>query len=124
MCHAEHVLRQGSLPRGAHNLNETQNIHTGHKHREQGISEGHRWSGEPRAGAYSVFKRCPSGRLCGGKGGEQDAVQDGLAESRGIQEGLAGERTPEGCGPRHRVGGKSLSIVMDEERPNEAKTGE
>lgn len=36
---------RGPCPGGAHNLNETQNVHTGHKHGERGIVEGHRWSG-------------------------------------------------------------------------------
>lgn len=116
MCHTEHVFRQGSLPGGAHNLNETQHIHAGHKHRVGGIFEGHRWSGEPRAGAYSVFKHCPSGCLCGGGRGEQDIAQDGLRGSSVVQEGLAGGREPQravvsGTGRA----GKFLSVVLDEE---------
>lgn len=96
---------RGPCPGGAHNLNETQNVHTGHKHGERGIVEGHRWSGEPRAGADGMFKHRPSGCLCWGRGGEQGAVQDGLTESRGIQEGFA-----EGCGPRHWEGEANLSV--------------
>lgn len=125
MCHTERVFRQASLPRGAHNLNETQHIRTGHKHKEGGIFKGHRWSGEPRARAYSVFKHCPSGRLGGGGRGEQDIAQNGLPESSGIREGLAGGREPQravvsGTGRE----GEFLSVVLDEERPNEVKAEE
>lgn len=79
------VPAQGGSQSKRHNI-YTQDTNTGGGH-----FKGHRWSRELRAGAYSVFKHCPSGCLCGGGRGEQDIAQDGLPESSGIQEGLAGE---------------------------------
>lgn len=123
MCHTEHVFRQESLPRGAHNLNETQHIHTGHKHREWASSrdtDGQRSHGPGHTVCSSIVLL---GGLCGG---ERRAEHGPGWPSRKQWSpgGLSGERQHQRAVVPGTGRGADLSVVMDEEKPNEVKAGE
>lgn len=121
--------RQGSLPRGGlQSKQDTTHTHihtyTGHRHKERGIFMGHGWSGEPRAGAHSMFKRCPFVVFVGE--GEESRTWPRMAFRKAVASGrdLRGEEHTRGQGSRARgETGKSLGEGKDVGRANKVKAG-
>lgn len=85
---------------------------------------GHGWSGEPRAGAHSMFKRCPSVVFVGE--GEESRKWPRMAFRKAVASGrdLLGEEHTRGQGSRAwGETGKSLGEGKDAGRDNKVKAG-